>query len=231
MLAIQSDDGSRLEAAMVPPAGAARGVAVMCHPFLKYGLHYFFKNGLAEMASASGLHVLTFNFKGFGRSSLNGPVFADDVVGAVRHARRTWPSLSVYVIGLSFGGYHAVHALRRINGEVAGALLDSVPVSATNFFRTPLVSFAMRALSRSRWAQSLGIASLREVIADVETPLYFLHGSADCYSAPDEISLLARRAPSASVTEVDGAGHLECFRRAGDTYRSVIDVMSRANSN
>src|SRR5947209_674623 len=153
---LSSSDGTCLEGAILDAGASARGVVVLCHPLLRYGYHYFLRKGLAQWAAKAGFHAVLFNFQGIGRSALGGLCFADDVVGAFAWARSRFPHLPVHLLGLSFGGYHAAHALPRLDGAVASAALDSVPPRIGNFFRSGPLSWLMRALSRSPWAGATG---------------------------------------------------------------------------
>ena len=230
-LELESPDGSRLEAALVE-ADAPLGVAVLCHPFSRYGMHYFVRHRLLDAVVGARLHALLFNFKGFGRSTIRGPVFADDILGVVQHARSRFPGLPVCVIGLSFGGYHLVHALARMGGIVSTAMLDSVPLDARAFFRSFPLSWAMGTLAASRWSRELGIAALDRVVSECThfPRLLVVHGSDDVYTSTAEIEQFTRRVPSASLTTVPGAGHLECFRRDPMAYRSLLGSIAKAPS-
>src|SRR5207253_4363109 len=73
--AIASRDGSRLEGAVHDLGPGARGAVVLCHPFLKYGFHYFAKTGIVDLVTQLGFSSVLFNFKGFGRSELKGHPF------------------------------------------------------------------------------------------------------------------------------------------------------------
>src|SRR5262249_45596732 len=111
-----SRDGSKLAGALVSPPGPARGVVVLCHPFTRHGLQYFARADTPAWLARAGWHVALFNFKGFGRSELRGVNFADDVVGVVTDLRARWRALPMSLVGLSFGGFHAVTALAQLDG-------------------------------------------------------------------------------------------------------------------
>src|SRR5947209_6425500 len=153
---LRSADGTALEGAVLAAAPGAQGVVVLCHPLLRYGYHYFLRGGLARWVAGAGFHAVLFNFQGIGRSALGGLCFADDVVGAVGWARERFPGLPVHLAGLSFGGYHAAHALPRLDGFVAGAALDSVPPRIGNVFRSGASSWLMRGLIHTLRAGATG---------------------------------------------------------------------------
>jgi pimeloyl-ACP methyl ester carboxylesterase len=223
-IAMNSDDGSLLEAALMKATTAeARGVLVFCHPLLKSGYHYFLRGGLAGWGAGEGFHGVLFNFKGIGRSSLGGLCFADDVVGAVAFARDRFPGLPVHLVGHSFGGYHAAHALARLDGDVASAVFDSVPPRITNFFRSGPSAFLMKGLSRSPWAGVTGISPISPSLARIHlTPLLLIYGDEDEYCPAEEVHALATAVPTASLRKLPGTGHLQGFREHRDAYTSAL---------
>ena len=219
---VPSHDGSRLEAAIGLAKGPAAGVVVLCHPFLKYGFHYFIKSGMVDLVTGFGCHAVLFNFKGFGKSELKGPAFYDDAIGAVAFARQRFPGLPVHLAGFSFGGYHGIHALARMDGEVKSAFFDSVPVDATNYFKGP-VKLAFRLLNAGPWGRLCGTEPiLRDLAAIRRTPLHFLFGENDRYLSPAESAELKRIAPGARTCRIPHAGHLQTFKTAASVSEAFL---------
>jgi pimeloyl-ACP methyl ester carboxylesterase len=223
-ITLRSADGTPLEGALMNPAtAAARGVLVFCHPLLKYGYHYFLRGGLAAWAVGEGFHSILFNFKGIGRSGLSGICFADDVIGAVSFARARFPGLPVYLVGHSFGGYHAAHALPKLEGKVAGAVFDSVPPQIATFFRTGPTALVMKGLSRSPWAAVTGTRPVAASLAGVRrTPVLWIFGDADEYCPTEEARALASARPDSRLLLLPGAGHLQGFRHHRDAYTQAV---------
>jgi alpha-beta hydrolase superfamily lysophospholipase len=218
---IPGADGAALEGAVLDAGAGAWGVVVLCHPLMRSGYHYFLRGGLARWVAGAGLHAVLFNFQGVGRSALGGLCFADDVVGAVGWARRRFPGLPVHLAGHSFGGYHAAHALPRLDGAVASAALDSVPPRVGNVFRSGPASWLMRGLSRSPWAAATGTRPAAASLARVRrTPLLLLYGDADDYCPAEDVRRLTVAVPAARLELLPGAGHLDGFlvRRADYTW-------------
>jgi Serine aminopeptidase, S33 len=217
-----SNDGSRLEGAVAEATGASRGVVVLCHPVLKYGCHYFVKNGYVDVLKAMGLTTILFNFKGFGKSELKGPSFFDDVIGAVAYAKARFPSQRVSLLGVSFGGFHAIHALARIDGQVEIALFDSVPPDAANFFKGA-IRFVFRALNGC----SLGrLCGTEPIFADLRalqgTSAHFIYGAADPFLGEiDRTALLSTVAPE-RVTWISNAGHIGIFKHDRNAYENFL---------
>jgi hypothetical protein len=225
-IALIGADGSPLEGALMEATAAeVRGVLVFCHPLLKYGYHYFVRGGLAAWGTGEGFHGVLFNFKGIGRSGLGGLSFADDVAGAVSWARGRFPGLPVHLVGHSFGGYHAAHALAHLDGAVASAVFDSVPPRIAYFFRSGPSSWLMKGLSRSPWAAATGTGPIAPSLARVRsTPLLLIYGDQDAYCPADEARALISVLPTARLLLLPGAGHLEGFRDHRDAYtRAVLE--------
>jgi len=221
--ALRSADGTALEGAVLAAAPGACGVVVLCHPLLRYGYHYFLRGGLARWVAGAGFHAVLFNFQGIGRSALGRLCFADDVVGAVGWARERFPGLPIHLTGLSFGGYHAAHALPRLDGAVAGAVLDSVPPRIGNVFRSGPASWLMRALGRSPWAAATGTWPIAASLARVwQTPLLLVYGDADEYCPPADVRRLAAAVPAARLECLPGTGHLDGFLTRRDAYTSAL---------
>jgi pimeloyl-ACP methyl ester carboxylesterase len=223
-IVLKSADGTSLEGALMEPATAeARGVLVFCHPLLKYGYHYFLRSGLAAWGAGEGFHGVLFNFKGIGRSGLGGLCFADDVVGAVSFARGRFPGLPVHLVGHSFGGYHAAHALAHLDGQVASAVFDSVPPRIANFFRSGPAAVLMKGLSRSRWAVATGTRPIAASLTRAQCPpMLLIFGDADEFCPADEASALASALPTSRLLLLPGAGHLQGFREHRDAYTQAV---------
>lgn len=221
-------DRSLLSASIVPSRRApARGVVLLCHPFLKYGKSYFLSNGYAQWLSEAGWHVVAFDFKGFGRSTLGGICFADDVKAAADWARERHPGLPLHLLGTSFGAFHAIHAVARHGPMFASMVFDSVPMSIATFFDKGVVGMLMRRISSSSWARPTGTHELFESLPSIRsTPSLFLFGAADRYISATDIERLRMLCPEAGVQCVEACGHLELRKRQGTVYAaSILDFL------
>lgn len=220
-----SADGSKLEAATAKAKGEARGVVVFCHPFLKYGCHYFERSGHLDFFTGIGFHGLLFNFKGFGKSELKGVSFFDDAIGAVALAKKLHPGLPVHLVGLSFGAYHGVHALARMDGEVHTALLDSVPPDAVNFFNGP-VALAFRMLNGSSFGRLCGTEPIFTDLAAIRrTSLHLVLGDADRYILEHERKALPSHVAGDRINWAKGVGHMEIFKKERGQYERLAALL------
>jgi pimeloyl-ACP methyl ester carboxylesterase len=188
--------GVTLRAGHWPPANAsltsARGAPCVV---MGHGLGGTRDAGLvpfAEVFAQAGLHVLCFDYRGFGKSSgeprqvVNVSMQLDDFASAITHARtiKGVDPERIALWGSSFSGAHSVTAAVR-DGRVAavvsqGAMMDGF-ASLLNLVRQCGVGHAMR-------LTAYGIAdALRGALGAgrVTLPVVGLPGSAAALTTPD----------------------------------------------
>jgi len=111
------------------PAGARRGVAVICHPLTSEGgtMH----NKVVTMAERalreSGLDTLRFNFRGAGNSTGTfdkGNGESDDLAAVVAWVRKVRPDDALWLTGFSFGSYVTIRNAVRLHAD---ALVSIAP--------------------------------------------------------------------------------------------------------
>lgn len=221
---ISSRDRSNLEAHwQMTELEPCHGIVILCHPFLKYGLHYYLRNGLAQALVGRGFHVLGFNFKGFGLSHFKGAKFSDDVGGAVDWVKLRSPELPVFLLGSSFGGFHAAHALAKgLDGMVSAAVFDSVPPQVSNFFKSGVAGVAMRFLSRSRWREESGTENLHDAWPLIKTtPTLLIYGALDRYMGAEDFHRL--KAQSHLKLKIYAhSDHLEVYKHMPDEFVELV---------
>lgn len=106
-----------LECAIDEPAGAARGVAVICHPHPQHGgtMDNKVAQTLARAAIALGWRSVRFNFRGVGASAGawgEGRGEIDDALAVIAAMRR--PGEALLLAGFSFGAYVASQAAAQL---------------------------------------------------------------------------------------------------------------------
>jgi uncharacterized protein len=111
-----------IECALDAPAGAARGLAVVCHPHPQHGgtMDNKVVVTLARAHLQCGWRVVRFNFRGIGGSAGawdEGRGEIDDAIAVARTLREGDEPLAL--AGFSFGGYVASHAAAALGvGEL-----------------------------------------------------------------------------------------------------------------
>ncbi len=226
-------DGSRLEGASLRTSVMhPRGVVLLCHPFLKYGMHYFFENKLDQAFLDQGYHVVAFNFKGFGRSTIGGPAFADDVLAIARRVSRDNPGLPIHLVGCSFGGYHLAHALARDATPFTSAVLDSVPISMLSYFTHGPLRLVMRWISGSRLAVPTGTCAIDHSLRGVRhLPIAYFYGLNDRFIPKAGVAQLRQVCEALHVVGFEGCRHLENHKKHRDRYlEEIFDFFSRAQA-
>ncbi|WMW81548.1 alpha/beta fold hydrolase [Undibacterium cyanobacteriorum] len=213
-------DMSRLEAARKLAKGVpAKGVVLLCHPFLKFGMSYFFKNSYHEKLNQAGYHVVSFNFKGFGSSTVESMNFADDVASIVDWARHTYPDLPLHFWGVSFGAFHGMHAIGSGRARFDSALFDSAPVSLVHFFGKGALGLVMRSLSRSRWGHLTGTHDVFQSFPlPAELPRLYMFGADDAFITSHELHRLQELVGHDCIRRFANCGHLEIRKTYQDEY-------------
>jgi alpha/beta superfamily hydrolase len=125
-----------LECAIDEPVGAARGVAVLCHPHPQGGgtMEHKVVQTLARAFVQLGLRAVRFNYRGVGASEGawdEGRGEVDDALAVIAAYREpaAGPGAAPLVLGgFSFGGYVAAAAASRLpEGEKAARLVLIAP--------------------------------------------------------------------------------------------------------
>ncbi len=200
-----------------------KGIVLTCHPFLKYGMHYSFKHKISDIYLKQSYHVVFFNFKGFGGSTVNGPSFADDILSVKDWIIEQFPGFPIYLHGFSFGGYHALHAMRMEPDVFEAAIFDSVPILIDRFFNSGFIGYVMRWLSRSPLASISGTETVLPALSEINgKSVLFIYGSNDPYITRYDLEALKTAFPDALIHMVEGRSHLESHKCNNDIYNSVI---------
>jgi hypothetical protein len=113
-----------IECALDMPAGALRGVAVICHPHPQHGgtMDNKVVQTLARAFVQLGCSAVRFNFRGVGASAgawAHGPGEIDDALAVVAAFRAVDQPL--LLAGFSFGAYVASNAATRLAADGAAA--------------------------------------------------------------------------------------------------------------
>jgi len=114
-----------IECAIDAPAGAPRGLAVVCHPHPQFGgtMDNKVVQTLARALLQLGWRSVRFNFRGIGASAGiwdEGRGEVDDALAVVTafRAEAAGPPIPLLLAGFSFGGYVAAEAASRLpDGE------------------------------------------------------------------------------------------------------------------
>lgn len=228
-LVIRGKDGSRLHVAVSKSSCfPIKGVVLLCHPFLKYGMTYFFKNDYHAWLNNAGYEVVSFNFKGFGGSTLGGCRFSDDVVSVFEWISTRYPDAAVHLLGTSFGGFHAIHAVADRRLPFKSLVFDSVPVNIDSFFGSGIQGFLMRWLSNSRWRFATGTVSLKKSLPIIsQFHSLFLYGVEDEFIADKEKNQIGLLSKKIEIINYSGCGHLEIRKNHEKKY--VIDIVNFLN--
>lgn len=122
------------------------GTIVLGHPMGKEAKGYFLKNGYAELYHACGLHVVVFDFNGFGESSQGNFSFYEDVTAIGNFVAQKFSSLPIFYHGISLGGQWSTIAFTQ-DHPYDFALLESIPTTLEEFWiRFPMAHRVLQVL-------------------------------------------------------------------------------------
>ena len=211
LVTFATEDGIRLEAELRLPDATPRGAAVICHPHPRHGgskdhpLLWAIRN---DLATARGLAVLGFNFRGVmgsagtyggGRDELRDTRAAIEVARSLAGVQ-DHPTI---LVGWSFG---ASVALREAldDARVSALALVGVPLRPGDIEMPPLPDRTdLRLFAR---------------------PALLLAGEHDRYAPPEDLRAYGALFPHAEVVVVPGTDHY--FWRREKEAASVIGTFA-----
>lgn len=230
-----AEDGVKLHGWFMPAAGAPRGAVLHVHGnAANITGHY----QAVSWLPAEGYHVLTFDYRGYGRSE--GRVTR---VGTVRDTLAALDSLRarpevrgrpVFVIGQSIGGAVAIAAAAERPGQVRGLVVDG----AFSRYRDIAWHHVVRnpALLILGWWYPLMLSRAHDPIDCVKrispTPVLFMHGTADRvvpHAMSKRLSDAAREPKELWL--IEGMDHYEAWsERADEVHRRLLEFFAACSS-
>lgn len=198
---LETSDGLRLGAWLVPPTGPSRQFAVLVAN--GNGGNRYDRTPLATALAAKGFTVLLFDYRGYGGNPGNPTErgLARDVRAAYRYLVDivSLPPERIIFFGESLGS--AVVTELAIGHPPAGLLLRSPFVDLAGVARVHYPILPTGALLRDRYP-------LAENLTRVTVPTAVVYGTADSVVPPQQSRDVADRAAGpVSVTAVEGADH------------------------
>lgn len=179
---IVSGDGERLDGEVATPGGEVGAVAVVAHPHPQYGgsRHDHVVAALADGLLAARVLVLTFDFRGVGRSTgswTGGEGEALDLAAAAAAAADLEPARPLALCGYSFG---ADLALATDHERCGGWLVAAPPLRFGDTF----------AAARSG-----------------DRPVHVVTGVHDQFNPADKAAAAVAGWDAATVVPIEGADH------------------------
>lgn len=202
-----------------------RASVLFCHG--KAGNLTWFTDGVRALVAAD-LNVLTFDYRGFGRSSgrpsIRG-VVRDAVVAAREHERLRPAELPSILWGYSLGGAIGARAFLEepFDGVVLQSTFTSLPeITRLHFPGTPLHLLAGN------------LYDTLDFVRDLEVPMLIVHGDRD-ETVPVEMGrTLHRSCAKSTLLEIEGGMHRNLFEVAGDqicgAVSEFVDVVDEHRS-
>lgn len=177
-----------------------------------------------ESLHECGYHVLILDYRGYGESfdteTPSELKVYEDAVAALKYLLDQYPSNPVFIYGHSLGGAVAIELATRDEAEdAAGLIVESTFTSISE----------MSALQYGGLLQLLPVDLLLterfdsvDKIESIKCPIHLIHGKEDS-KVPFQMSReLSKKAPSATLHLIDGAGHEDCCLIDKVEYRKRI---------
>lgn len=190
----------------------ARGAVLLLHPWHARGRTWFHRHGRLPALREAGLHALTLDLPGFGKSGPAAGHFDRDVEDGLIHLRSLFPGLPLHLWGVSYGGVWSHMALSR-GVRVTGAVFEDVSPHLLEWsWRVAPLGRPFYLFFRTvfRDAYRFFDGRLHAPHLQVERALY-ISGSKDRGVRPADTKTLAERA-GASSRIIQGADHLKAMQ-------------------
>jgi uncharacterized protein len=221
----QAADGSKLHAWWLA-APDAQATVVHAHGNAEnIGNHLPF----AAWLPAAGFNVLTFDYRGFGRSegrpSLQGVV--QDLRSAIAQARRQSAGKRLVLLGQSLGGATAIRAAAQ--EQQAGAQDIAALIADSPFASYRGIAQDAAGSGPLGWLAPLAAKALPDesqdplaAIAEVRCPVLFIHGDRDrVIPVAHSLRLHAAANQPKSLLRIDDGQHIDGLLRAAVQARVV----------
>lgn len=232
--AFRTADGVTLHGWYLPtPARPARGTVLHLHGnAANISGHWPFVGWLP----AAGYNVLTFDYRGFGRSggkvTREGTIFDAEAALDYLRGRQDVAGQRVILFGQSIGATIAAVIASRRHGQIAAVVMDSAftgyrDIAAHHIYRNP-------AMLLIAWWFPFGVSKSLDAIDHVPlispTPILFMHGTADRIVPPAMSQRLyeAAREPK-EIWLIEGMDHMEVWEeKLPEASRRLDKFVQRA---
>lgn len=208
----RSQGSGILSATLYRAPEPARGAVLLLHPWHARGRTWFYRHGRLPALREAGLHALTLDLPGFGKSGPAAGHFDRDVEDGLVHLRTLFPDLPLHLWGVSYGGVWSHMALSR-GVRVTGAVFEDVSPHLLEWsWRVAPLGRPFYLFFRTvfRDAYRFFDGRLHAPHLRVERALY-VSGSKDRGVRPADTKALAERA-DAPYRIVEGADHLKAMQ-------------------
>jgi len=174
----------QLEAILKEPAGARKGVGLVCHPHPLGGgtMHNKVVFRAASGLVDAGLVTLRFNFRGVGASTgkheeIKGGI--EDVRDALAYLEKEYPGEPITLAGFSFGSRTGME-VGIADDRVARLISIGTPVDKYGDY---------------------------EFLTAVRKPILFVHGDKDEFGSVSNVRKLVDHIPTAELAVFENCGH------------------------
>lgn len=227
-VAFASGNGARLSGLWGTAQGDARATLVLAHPMGKAAKGFWIRHGHTDLFRNAGYNVLAFDANGFGESEARSFDYPADFLAAGQWAQARTPTLSVGLMGASFGAGWGLCSMARRGSPYRAAVLEGAFPNLPEFWRHYPVAHAVLKFSQAVWPSiERELRPEREAARVIGRPeVLLVYGDQDRFTPPEHGERLARAfAASAARTELcvlPGVDHTYAYRDAAEAYAARV---------
>lgn len=113
----------------------ANGIVILVHPMKKSGKYFFIEGGHTDLYKLNGYTVVLFDFNGFGESEDRDFKFDTDLNQVIQIIKNRYPSLPIFIHGVSMGGTQAILSTILYEDDIAGLIIESAASSNLDYYK------------------------------------------------------------------------------------------------
>jgi pimeloyl-ACP methyl ester carboxylesterase len=234
---VTNKNGNKIEVAWHEAKDSPKGIIIACHPKIKYGMSYLFKDDFHSIFSKHGYHTVFFNFRGYGKSTYRFEDFydfADDIHAISLWAQEKYQGLPLILYGLSLGGYWACIAAWRSPQLYSMVIFDSAFIKYSNAIRVNGFLLYATYLPTEKLLHYVnsGLKPLNDgPLQGISAPLLALYGDKDVMVSREDIIALHKANSNMKIILYQDCPHLEARKKYRDEYLTEILTFIKENLN
>ena len=203
------------------------GTVVLAHPMGKAAKGFWLRYGHAELFRRAGLHVLVFDFNGFGESPPASFDYPSDALAAGRFAQARFPSQPVGLVGASFGAGWGMCSMAREGSPYRAAVLEGLFPTLPDFWKHYPVAHAFLRASQFVWpsAERRMRPELEATRLIGRPDVLLVYGDADRFTPPAHGERMLRAmqgCANAELCVLPNVEHTFAYRDQPETYAARV---------
>lgn len=207
---IKTSDGYDLIAWCYTPTALKKNVTIIISNGDAGNMSYYL--GYANLLAQIGYNVVTYDYRGFGHSSLFNAnerslyldEYVDDLKAIINYSKLTFPKNKLCLWGLSMGTIISILAADSTISYIVGDSFVKDPIELCKFYKSKSKDLVLPESAKS----------YKAVLKKISIPILVFSGKQDQITTVLDASTIANNHPKSKIIIYDGK-HLEAFRFFG----------------